>query len=47
VSEADALSPGNKTDFHTFDSSHTAFFAKATALADLLVTLIARAAAWL
>ena len=41
VSEADMLAPSNKTDFHTFDSSHTPFFAKASALADLLVTLIA------
>jgi pimeloyl-ACP methyl ester carboxylesterase len=41
VSEADALSPSNKTDFRTFDSSHTAFFAKASALADVLATIIA------
>lgn len=41
VSEADALTPANKTDFRTFDSSHTPFFAKASELADLLETLIA------
>lgn len=41
VSEADALSPSNKTDFRTFDSSHTAFFAKASDLADVLTTIIA------
>lgn len=41
VSEADTLTPGNKTDFRTFDSSHTAFFAKASALADILTTIIA------
>jgi pimeloyl-ACP methyl ester carboxylesterase len=41
VSEADMLSPANKTDFRTFDSSHTPFFAKASELADLLATLIA------
>ncbi len=41
VSEADALSPNNKTDFRTFDSSHTAFFAKASTLADMLATIIA------
>lgn len=41
VSEADTLAPSNKTDFHAFDSSHMPFFAKASALAELLVTLIA------
>ena len=41
VSEADTLTPSNKTDFHAFDSSHTPFFAKASELADLLATLIA------
>jgi len=41
VSEADMLTPANKTDFRTFDSSHTAFFAKASALADVLTTIIA------
>ena len=41
VSEADALAPATKTDFHAFDSSHTPFFAKASELAELLATLIA------
>jgi pimeloyl-ACP methyl ester carboxylesterase len=41
VSEADTLAPSNKTDFHTFDSSHAPFFAKPSELADLLATLIA------
>jgi pimeloyl-ACP methyl ester carboxylesterase len=39
--EADALAPANKTDFRTFDSSHTPFFAKAAELAAVIAPLVA------
>ena len=41
ISEADALSPSNKTDFHAFAASHTPFVSQPQALATLLASLIA------
>jgi len=41
IREADALTPGNRTDYHAFASSHTPFVSQPAALADLLATLIA------
>ena len=41
ISEADALAPSNKTDYHAFASSHTPFVSQPAALAALLASLIA------
>lgn len=41
ISEADALSPNNKTDYHAFASSHTPFVTQPEALATLIASLIA------
>ena len=41
ITEADALAPANKTDFHAFAASHTPFVSQPAALATLLDGLIA------
>ncbi len=41
IAEADTLTPGNKTDYHSFASSHTPFVSQPEALATLLASLIA------
>lgn len=41
ISEADALSPANKTDYHAFASSHLPFISQPDALATLIASLVA------
>ncbi len=41
ISEADTLTPSNKTDFHAFASSHTPFVSQPAAIAALIASLIA------
>ena len=41
ISEADALTPANKTDYHAFASSHLPFVSQPDALATLIASLVA------
>jgi pimeloyl-ACP methyl ester carboxylesterase len=41
ISEADALTPANKTDYHAFASSHLPFVSQPDALATLIASLLA------
>jgi hypothetical protein len=41
ISEADTLSPNNKTDYHAFASSHLPFVSQPDALATLIAGLVA------